>query len=75
MTSAETIAKALGGRKRGSGWAVRCPAHDDRDPRRLRTTRLRDARVQQAREVNVVFVGVLETVVDDLQSPSNTACR
>jgi hypothetical protein len=29
---AETIAKALGGRKVGQGWAARCPAHDDRDP-------------------------------------------
>lgn len=30
--TAETIAKALGGRKVGSGWMARCPAHDDRDP-------------------------------------------
>jgi len=30
--TAETIAKALGGRKTGSGWTVRCPAHDDRTP-------------------------------------------
>ncbi len=29
---AETIAKALGGRKAGSGWIARCPAHDDRNP-------------------------------------------
>jgi hypothetical protein len=29
---AETIAKALGGRKSGSGWSARCPAHDDRTP-------------------------------------------
>jgi putative DNA primase/helicase len=29
---AETIAKALGGRKAGSGWVARCPAHDDRTP-------------------------------------------
>jgi hypothetical protein len=27
--SAETIAKALGGRKAGRGWMARCPAHDD----------------------------------------------
>lgn len=26
------IAKALGGRKAGSGWTARCPAHDDRTP-------------------------------------------
>jgi hypothetical protein len=32
MASAETIAKALRGRKAGSGWAARCPAHDDREP-------------------------------------------
>lgn len=31
-TTAETIAKALGGRKAGSGWTARCPAHDDRTP-------------------------------------------
>jgi len=30
--TAETIAKALGGRKAGSGWTARCPAHDDRNP-------------------------------------------
>jgi hypothetical protein len=30
--NAETIAKALGGRKAGRGWAARCPAHDDRTP-------------------------------------------
>jgi putative DNA primase/helicase len=29
---AETIAYALGGRKAGSGWTARCPAHDDRTP-------------------------------------------
>jgi putative DNA primase/helicase len=30
--SGETIAKALGGRKVGSAWMARCPAHDDREP-------------------------------------------
>ncbi len=30
--NAETIAKALGGRKAGGGWTARCPAHDDRSP-------------------------------------------
>ncbi len=30
--TAEAIAKALGGRKTGAGWMVRCPAHDDREP-------------------------------------------
>lgn len=30
--TAETIAKALGGRKAGSGWSARCPVHDDRTP-------------------------------------------
>jgi putative DNA primase/helicase len=30
--NAETIAKALGGRKAGRGWTARCPAHDDRTP-------------------------------------------
>jgi len=30
--TAETIAKALGGRKAGQSWAARCPAHDDREP-------------------------------------------
>jgi hypothetical protein len=44
MMTAETIAEALGGRRFGTGWMARCPAHDDRrrqsaDPlsRRLRT--------------------------------------
>jgi putative DNA primase/helicase len=30
--SAETLAKALGGRKVGGGWMAPCPAHDDRKP-------------------------------------------
>jgi putative DNA primase/helicase len=30
--AAETIAKALGGRKAGAAWMARCPAHDDREP-------------------------------------------
>jgi putative DNA primase/helicase len=30
--TAETIAKALGGRKAGGGWIAHCPAHDDREP-------------------------------------------
>ena len=30
--TAETIAKALSGRKAGSGWSARCPAHDDHTP-------------------------------------------
>ncbi len=30
--TAETIAMALGGRKAGSGWMVRCPVPDDRRP-------------------------------------------
>lgn len=30
--NAETIAKALGGRKARQGWTARCPAHDDREP-------------------------------------------
>jgi hypothetical protein len=30
--NAETIAKALGGRKAGGAWMARCPAHDDRTP-------------------------------------------
>jgi putative DNA primase/helicase len=29
---AETVARALGGRKAGRGWIARCPAHDDRAP-------------------------------------------
>ena len=30
--TAETIGKALDGRKIGGGWVARCPAHDDRKP-------------------------------------------
>lgn len=30
--SAETIAKALGGRRCGDEWSCRCPAHNDRNP-------------------------------------------
>ena len=29
---AETIARALGGRRAGGTWMARCPAHDDREP-------------------------------------------
>ena len=32
MTSAETIAKALGGHKTGNGWIAQCPLHDDQTP-------------------------------------------
>ena len=32
MATGETIAAALGGRKAGGSWMVRCPAHDDRTP-------------------------------------------
>jgi hypothetical protein len=34
--TAETVAKALGGRKAGAAWMARCPAHDDRAPNRHR---------------------------------------
>ena len=37
---ANTVAKALGGRKAGGGWMARCPAHDDRKP----SLSIRDAR-------------------------------
>jgi putative DNA primase/helicase len=30
--NAESLAKALGGRKAGGGWTARCPAHEDRTP-------------------------------------------
>ena len=30
--TAETIARALGGKRQGAGWTARCPAHDDRAP-------------------------------------------
>jgi putative DNA primase/helicase len=30
--TAENIANALGGRKAGSAWMARCPAHEDREP-------------------------------------------
>jgi len=30
--TAESITKALGGRKAGGNWMARCPAHDDREP-------------------------------------------
>ena len=30
--TAETIAKALGGRKAGGAWMACCPAHNDREP-------------------------------------------
>jgi putative DNA primase/helicase len=32
MSGAAIVAKALGGRKVGSDWTARCPAHDDRSP-------------------------------------------
>ncbi len=31
-SGAKSIAEALGGRKSGTGWSARCPAHDDRTP-------------------------------------------
>lgn len=41
---AETIAKALGGRRAGDTWMARCPAHDDREPS-LAITDARDGKV------------------------------
>ena len=32
IMTAESIAKALSGRKVGGGWMARCPGHDDRKP-------------------------------------------
>jgi hypothetical protein len=32
VITAETIAKALGGRRAGGGWMARCPGHDNREP-------------------------------------------
>src|SRR5215204_4678983 len=32
MLRAEVMAEALGGKKVGTGWLARCPAHDDRQP-------------------------------------------
>ena len=32
MIAADTIARALKGRRRGAGWVCKCPAHDDRNP-------------------------------------------
>ncbi len=32
VMTAETIARALGGRRAGQGWTARCPAHDDTTP-------------------------------------------
>lgn len=42
--TAEIIAKALSGRKAGSGWTAQCPAHDDRKPS-LSLTDTRDGKV------------------------------
>jgi hypothetical protein len=38
---AETVARALKGRKRVNGWTARCPAHDDRNPLRIPPVRAR----------------------------------
>jgi putative DNA primase/helicase len=32
MATAESVAKALGGRKIGNAWMARCPVHDDQEP-------------------------------------------
>src|SRR5215207_10507167 len=42
--NAETMAKALGGRKIGAVWMARCPAHDDREPS-LSITEAHDGKV------------------------------
>ena len=57
--NAETIAKALGGRKAGGGWMARCPAHDDReaepvDPRRTTTARCWCAAMRAATRSSVI---------------------
>ena len=40
--TAESIAKTLGGRKAGGGWAARRHAHDDREQEPTRATNRRD---------------------------------
>jgi putative DNA primase/helicase len=42
--TAESIAKALGGRKTGAAWIARCPVHDDRAPS-LAIAETRDGKV------------------------------
>src|SRR5438093_534376 len=32
LTDAETVARALNGRRSGGGWVACCPAHDDKKP-------------------------------------------
>ena len=53
--AAETIAKALGGRKACSGWMVRCPTHDDREP---------SLSIRYADDGNVLMTGPAETVYE-----------
>jgi hypothetical protein len=43
-TEAESVARALTGRRNGRGWLCRCPAHDDRSPS-LSVTSGRDGRL------------------------------
>jgi hypothetical protein len=67
--TAEAIAKALGGRKAGSGWTARCPAHDDRTP----SLSIRDA------DDNKVLVhcqaGCDQERVIDASSAGPVSCR
>ena len=50
--TAETIAKALGGRKAGGGWTAQCPAHDDRTPSERGAVRMVNSEIDVARIVN-----------------------
>jgi hypothetical protein len=83
MATAETIARALGGRKVGGGWMARCPAHDDRtaglairapdDEKvlvRCHAACQRDAAKTTGEAYVVVGIGYVEEIVGEIAGPT-----
>src|ERR1700704_1825792 len=59
--TAAGIAKALGGRKSGSGWVAKCPAHEDRNP----SLSITDVQDGNARVLVHCHAGCTQTAVID----------
>ena len=60
--TAQTIAKALGGRKVGGAWMARCPTHDDREP----SLSIRDA---DDGKVLVRWCAAMQVAIRSVSSP------
>jgi hypothetical protein len=70
MSRAANVAKALGGRKAGSGWTARCPAHEDGHNSPGRNISQEDAR-QIVENVTGFFAILAGWMRAELSAPAN----